>query len=203
MPFKALLRRQKSSEKREKPSASAIGLASALRASETSFATLTSLIMPRNHLAGPIPAVLGSLVHLRCIELGCNQLEGPIPACVGELKRLELLDVRDNCLSGAVPRSLGNCSQLCYLDASGNFGLSGVLPQSVLRLRHLRVADFTGCTVADQIDQIGEVCTRGSSTCRIFGLDDGQRRERNQRAAWQRISGNVRGAQSEHIKPAV
>ena len=56
-----------------------------------------------NGLTGVIPPELGSLPHLRVLDLSHNQLEGPIPAQLGSLSSLQVLDLRGNQLTGPIP----------------------------------------------------------------------------------------------------
>ena len=69
--------------------------------------------------------------------LGNNNLNGSIPSSMGNLSKLKSLSLHDNRLSGSVPSSMGNLSSLTGLSLKGNAGLSGPLPQSFTRLRHL------------------------------------------------------------------
>ena len=63
---------------------------------------------------------MGSLAHLRRLDLRQNALEGTLPSELGTLSRLEHLDLSENRLSGAVPVSLLTGANLRHLDVSGN-----------------------------------------------------------------------------------
>ena len=83
---------------------------------------------------GPIPAGLARLEHLEWLYLNSNDLAGPIPAWLGSLAKLERLYLGWNELAGSVPASLEGLTSLEKLSLSGNWGLTGVLPQGLLQL---------------------------------------------------------------------
>ena len=61
-------------------------------------------------LRGPIPAWLGDLTSLKCLNLADNELSGPIPPELVNLVNLDLLDLSGNELSGPTPDELSDLS---------------------------------------------------------------------------------------------
>jgi hypothetical protein len=88
--------------------------------------SVTSLNMPDNNLAGPIPTGIGALSGLTSIILDGNALSGPLPSQVGSLANLVTLDLSGNLLT-TVPAALGNLKSLTLLDLDKNL-LAGALP---------------------------------------------------------------------------
>ena len=95
-----------------------------------------------NGLTGVIPPELGSLAHLRVLDLSENQLTGPIPPELGSLSNLQRLYLGGNQLTGPIPPELGALSQLGSLSLWGN-QLTGPIPPSFLQLEQLEAFNFT------------------------------------------------------------
>ncbi|QCD94630.1 LRR receptor-like serine/threonine-protein kinase FLS2 [Vigna unguiculata] len=94
--------------------------------------------------SGSIPVQLGSLTHLRTLDLSNNAfLCGEIPYQLGNLIRLRYLDLSNNFLDGELPYRLANLSQLRHLDLSQN-SLSGALPFQVGNLPFLHTLRLPG-----------------------------------------------------------
>ena len=89
-----------------------------------------------NGLTGVIPPELGSLPHLRVLDLSHNQLEGPIPAQLGSLSSLQVLSLWGNQLTGPIPPELGRLADLESLDVFGN-DLTGPIPPELGQLASL------------------------------------------------------------------
>ena len=89
--------------------------------------TVTSLLLHRNNLTGPIPPELGNLMRLVLLVLMDNQLTGPIPPELGNLAKLEGLWLDRNDISGLIPSWLGNLAQLRELSLRDN-ALIGPIP---------------------------------------------------------------------------
>ncbi len=89
-----------------------------------------------NGLTGVIPPELGSLPHLRVLDLSHNQLEGPIPPELGSLSSLTWLSLWGNQLTGPIPPELGRLSNLTSLYLWGN-QLTGPIPPELGRLSNL------------------------------------------------------------------
>ena len=102
-------------------------------------------------LSGPIPAALGNLANLESLFLQANWLTGPIPATLGRLGNLDWLGFDGNALTGSIPADLGNLTNLHGLTLSGN-ALSGSLPESLSKLSALGFLnlDTTGLCVPDR-----------------------------------------------------
>ena len=90
-----------------------------------------------NGLTGALPLELGTLSHLRWLEIGGNRgLTGAIPASLGRLGNLEWLALDHNALSGPIPTELGNLTPLRSLTLSSN-ALSGRIPIELGNLTRL------------------------------------------------------------------
>ena len=96
-----------------------------------------------NGLTGVIPPELGSLPHLRVLDLSHNQLEGPIPPELGSLSSLTWLSLWGNQLTGPIPPELGRLSSLTWLSLSGN-QLTGPIPPELGRLSSLTWLSLSG-----------------------------------------------------------
>ena len=94
-------------------------------------------------LTGPIPAALGNLANLESLLLQANWLTGSIPSALGRLGNLGWLGLDDNALTGSIPAELGNLTNLRGLTLSGN-ALSGPLPESLSWLSALRSLNLDG-----------------------------------------------------------
>ena len=100
-------------------------------------------------LTGVIPPELGSLPHLRVLDLSHNQLEREIPPELGNLASLDWLNLGGNDLTGSIPAELGNLGSLERLFLRNNLWLSGPLPLSLIEFTEMEVfrADRTGLCV--------------------------------------------------------
>lgn len=77
-----------------------------------------------------MPGELGSLRHLRVLDLSRNQLSGWVGPWVGWLGALQRLSVNHNKLGGPLPDGLGRLHHLEYLHVQHNRfegGLSALL----------------------------------------------------------------------------
>ena len=101
-------------------------------------------------LTGEIPPELGSLTHLRVLDLSTNQLTGPIPPELGNLSRLESLFLWGNQLTGSIPPELGQLSQLRTLSLWYN-QLTGPIPPELGNLSNLRYLELNGNELAGPI----------------------------------------------------
>ncbi|XP_002984595.2 LRR receptor-like serine/threonine-protein kinase GSO2 [Selaginella moellendorffii] len=89
-------------------------------------------------LTGTLSPELGSLSHLRTLNVHGNSMDGPIPSTFGKLLRLEVLDLGTNFFSGALPASLAQlASTLQTLDLSG-YRFEGPFPSVIGKLTSLR-----------------------------------------------------------------
>ena len=91
---------------------------------------VVGLVLDRNELSGVIPPELGSLSHLRRLDLSWNFLQGAIPSELGRLANLEWLELTLNELSGAIPPELGGLAKLQGLMLADN-ELSEAIPSEL------------------------------------------------------------------------
>ncbi|KAH7276505.1 hypothetical protein KP509_39G009900 [Ceratopteris richardii] len=103
--------------------------------SNTSSAAATPVVvtisLPRAELQGSLAPELGSLAHLRHLNLHHNHLSGPIPGAIFNATQLQSLFLFSNNFSGSVPPDVSRLTSLQSLDLSRN-SLSGSLPASSL-----------------------------------------------------------------------
>ena len=100
------------------------------------IARVTSLVLSRNNLSGPIPPELGGLTSLSTLILDANNLSGPIPPELGKLSNLQVLVLGSNNLTGSIPPELGSLSSLEVLILSSN-DLTGPIPAELGDLSNL------------------------------------------------------------------
>ncbi|WP_420448725.1 M66 family metalloprotease [Candidatus Palauibacter sp.] len=115
--------------------------------------TLGSLDLSDNEFTGPIPPELGTLRGLSTLDLSDNELDGPIPPELGDLTRLQRLLLLRNSLVGPIPEEFRRLAQLQWLNLSGNAGLSGSLPLSLMSIPGLFELHLGGtalCAPADR-----------------------------------------------------
>ena len=99
-----------------------------------------------NGLSGSLPRELGTLSHLRQLEIsGNSRLTGRIPAEVGNLVNLESLFLQKNWLTGSIPAALGRLGNLDWIGLDNN-PLTGSIPTDLGRLSKLR-----GLTIGDNL----------------------------------------------------
>ncbi|KAK6229282.1 hypothetical protein SCA6_018233, partial [Theobroma cacao] len=98
----------------------------------TNSQLLESLDLSHNKLQDKIPAALGKLGNLKCLNLGYNDFSGNIPPELGWIcGTLIELDLSGNELSGGFPKSFKLCNSLQSLNL-GNNQLSGNFLTSVI-----------------------------------------------------------------------
>ncbi|WRX13659.1 Leucine-rich repeat - like 10 [Theobroma cacao] len=90
-------------------------------------ASMNSIDLSGNYLAGEIPDEIRSLSALRILNLSSNFLSKSIAEKIGNLQLLESLDLSHNHLSGAIPQSLTSLASLTRLNLSYN-NFSGRIP---------------------------------------------------------------------------
>ena len=100
-------------------------------------------IVGNRGLTGTIPVALGRLGGLEGIVLDHNALTGPIPTDLGNLTHLRYLALSSNALSGRLPVELGNLTRLTQLNLGWTM-LSGPLPESLTRLSALEWLQLEG-----------------------------------------------------------
>ncbi|TKY69316.1 inactive leucine-rich repeat receptor protein kinase [Spatholobus suberectus] len=110
--------------------------------------SVVSISIPKRQLYGALPSELGSLLHLRHLNLRNNNLFGNLPAGLFEAQGLQSLVLYGNSFSGSVPSEIGKLRYLQTLDLSQNF-FNGSLPATVVQCKRLRTLvlshnNFTG-----------------------------------------------------------
>ena len=100
--------------------------------------SVTGLALPRNGLAGSIPAHLQGLSDLTVLNLSRNPgLTGPIPPQLGNLSNLVVLDAHRNRLAGTLPPEVFNSDRLTFFSISYN-QVEGPIPPEVGNAVNLR-----------------------------------------------------------------
>ncbi|KAH1076667.1 hypothetical protein GLYMA_19G063800v4 [Glycine max] len=110
--------------------------------------SVVSISIPKRKLHGVLPSELGSLSHLRHLNLRNNNLFGDLPVGLFEAQGLQSLVLYGNSLSGSVPNEIGKLRYLQALDLSQNF-YNGSLPAAIVQCKRLRTLvlshnNFTG-----------------------------------------------------------
>ena len=95
---------------------------------------LDELDLRDNQISGSIPSEMGHLINLESMVLENNQLTGRIPAELGQLSNLVRLNLGANRLTGLIPPQIGDLTNLEFLLLSGNTGLTGPIPVSLVKL---------------------------------------------------------------------
>ena len=137
--------------------------------------TIEQLYLYDNRLTGEIPAVMGQLSRLDLLWIDRNQLTGPIPEEFANLTALEdlrayenrlsggipsylggfplrILYLHENAFSGGIPAGIGSIGTLEYLTLSDNPELVGLLPRSLLAIKHLQQLVFQDTGLCPQVD---------------------------------------------------
>ena len=104
-----------------------------------------------NGLTGSLPPELGTLSHLRWLEIGGNSgLTGAIPAALGNLADLEALFLQANWLTGSIPAALGRLGNLQWLGLDHN-ALTDSIPADLGNLANLRLLSLGGNTLGGPV----------------------------------------------------
>ena len=127
-----------------------IGLTGEIPPELGSLTHLRNLDLSNNQLTGPIPVELGQLSNLTILRLSSNQLTGPIPPELGRLFNLNSLYLRWNQLVGEIPPELGELSNLRNLFLGRN-RLSGPIPAELGNLSNLTYLELHGNELAGPI----------------------------------------------------
>ena len=102
----------------------------------SSLPNLVYLVLNNCGLNGSIPQQIGTLTHLRELDLGFNNLTGELPLSLANLSQLEFLILSNNRLHGSIPPEFGKMTNLIYLYLLYN-NLTGVIPSSLGNLTNL------------------------------------------------------------------
>ena len=134
-----------------------IGLTGVLPPELGSLFHLRVLDLSENQVEGPIPPELGALGQLEFLSLGGNNLTGEIPAELGALAQLKTLYLRLNQLTGAIPPELGALAELRTLNLGEN-QLTGEIPVELGALAQLELLSLAGNQLAGEIPpELGEL----------------------------------------------
>ena len=113
---------------------------------------VTRLTLIGSNLTGELPPELGTMSHLKWLNLCCNNLTGSIPPELGNLTNLEWLSLSSNALTGTIPPELGNLTNLWMMALTTN-SLTGPLPSefvNLVNLEQLAIVHNNGlCAPAD------------------------------------------------------
>ncbi|KAI9114382.1 hypothetical protein K1719_014610 [Acacia pycnantha] len=102
-------------------------------------------------LGGKIPSQLGLVSHLQYLDISRNFAEGAILYQLRNLLQLQHLDLSQNHLGGVIPYQLENLSQLRHLDVSWNTYLTGSIPHQLGNLMQLQHLDLSGSSLTGSI----------------------------------------------------
>lgn len=103
----------------------------------TALTSLTTLVLQRASIKGPIPPDIARLGNLVDFEISGMPIGGAIPPQLGQLTGLTTLVLEDAGLTGPIPEEIGNLTQLTTLVLDGNALTS--LPTSLANLNKLQV----------------------------------------------------------------
>jgi len=108
---------------------------------------LSTVLLAYNNITGVIPNCIQSLANATVLNFDHNAIQGTIPDEICRLRNIEELLLRGNHLRGTVPECIGeDLTALRILDCSnynadrtdGKQSLSGTLPTSFCKLKHLK-----------------------------------------------------------------
>ncbi|KQK21801.1 probable LRR receptor-like serine/threonine-protein kinase IRK [Brachypodium distachyon] len=122
-------------------------------------ATLASLNMSSNRLAGTLPGGIWSLNALRTLDLSGNAITGDLPVGISKMFNLRALNLRSNRLTGSLPDDIGDCPLLRSVNLRSN-SLSGNLPESLRRLSSCTDLDLSSNELTGTVPTwIGEMAS--------------------------------------------
>ncbi|XP_072978699.1 receptor kinase-like protein Xa21 [Typha angustifolia] len=107
-----------------------LDLAGSVSPSIANLTFLNSLDLSNNQLHGLVPHELGSLSHLKLLNLSFNSLEGSIPASISNCTYLQNLHLNSNHLRGSIPSNLSLCSDLRSINLRNN-KIGGGIPLEI------------------------------------------------------------------------
>lgn len=105
-------------------------------------------------LHGSIPDEIGSLIHLRYLNLSGNAISGIIPSTIVSLVNLQELYLYETGISGTIPSTISSLVNLQHLDLH-NTGISGTIPSTIAQLQSLEVFDIRYTSVSGEIPDGG------------------------------------------------
>nr|CAB3452921.1 unnamed protein product [Digitaria exilis] len=97
---------------------------------------VVSVVLPNAQLVGPVAKELGSIEHLRHLDLSGNALNGSIPPELLRAPELRVLSLAGNGITGGLPEQVGQLRSLRALNLAGN-ALSGAVPRNLTLLPNL------------------------------------------------------------------
>nr|CAB3456617.1 unnamed protein product [Digitaria exilis]CAB3504439.1 unnamed protein product [Digitaria exilis] len=97
---------------------------------------VVSVVLPNAQLVGPVAKELGSIEHLRHLDLSGNALNGTIPPELLRAPELGVLSLAGNGITGGLPEQVGQLRSLRALNLAGN-ALSGAVPRNLTLLPNL------------------------------------------------------------------
>ncbi len=116
------------------------------------LSNLKEIVLFKNRLQGTVPSEFGELSNLRNLRLDFNRLSGRIPPELGKLSKLTGFEVVGNQLGGEIPPELADLKQLRRLFLSRNRGLTGCIPDDLLRIENndFKHLDLQPCEVLER-----------------------------------------------------
>ncbi|CAN1267783.1 Receptor-like protein 6 [Linum perenne] len=112
-------------------------------ASINNLTELRYLSFSRNNFHGRLPSLLASSNTIKQVDFSHNNFSGTIPTSYGYFDNLEMLNLRNNDLQGHIPPFSFQFPHLIHLDISWCW-LYGTLSSSVFLLPNLQFLDVSG-----------------------------------------------------------
>jgi Leucine-rich repeat (LRR) protein len=108
-----------------------------------------------NKCTGLMPDIIGSLQHLKILNLSNNMIVN-IPDSIGELRSLTELNLSNNNIGNSIPDSIGKLHSLTELNLSNNQIVSNI-PETIGQLTSLTELDLSHNKIDDIPQSIGNL----------------------------------------------
>ncbi|KAL6269549.1 hypothetical protein ACE6H2_026460 [Prunus campanulata] len=109
----------------------------------TSNGHVVGLDLSGETISGPIPGSFANFSNLRVLDLSSNNISSPIPGFFANFSNLRVLDLSSNNIFGMVPRFFAKFSKFTSLSLSG-CRLNGTFPKEIFQVPTLQTIDLSG-----------------------------------------------------------